>query len=193
MNKQILVGIFIGVLITGSVVYAYRMGASQDTESRSPVVGEESESTPVSDTEVATPTTGASAVPTPSVARGSSLDLSGRNLTKVPEDTFSRTELTILNLSNNNLSGALPGEIRHLTKLRVLDLSNNNFTGVPAEIGQLGQLETLNLSGNPISGLPQELGNLSHLQVLDVRGTQYSAQDLEGIKKGLPKTVTIYQ
>lgn len=119
------------------------------------------------------------------------LDLSSQNLTAVDEEVFSRTELTLLDLSNNNLSGSLQGEIRFLQNLRTLDLSDNNFTGIPSEIGQLTNLEVLDLSNNPVTGLPQELGNLQNLQLLDLRSTNYSAQDLEAIKKALPASTVI--
>lgn len=123
---------------------------------------------------------------------GTVIDLSNKDLTKAPEYIFNESGVEVLNLSNNKLSGALQAEIRHMVNLRVLDLSNNNFTGVPAEIGQLNNLEVLDLSGNPITGLPYELANLTKLKSLDLRETNYSSQDLEVIKKGLPADVVIY-
>jgi len=119
------------------------------------------------------------------------LDLSNKELTKVPEQVFTMSSLTTLNLSHNKLEGALPAEIQHLQNLRHLDLSNNNFTGVPAEIGQLKKLETLNLSDNALTGLPNEMANLSNLQTLNLQGNKYSVSDLETIKKGLSDSVEI--
>jgi Leucine-rich repeat (LRR) protein len=119
------------------------------------------------------------------------LDLSGKNLSAVPEYVFGRTDIEALDLSHNNLSGALQAEVRHLQNLKTLDLSDNKFTGVPAEVGQLKNLQILDLSNNPISGLPYELGNLENLRLLDLRGTKYSNQDLEVIKKDLPAGVQI--
>lgn len=119
------------------------------------------------------------------------LDLSGQGLTKVSGDVFKRTELQHLDLSHNNLTGALQAEVRHLQELRFLDLSNNKFTGVPAEVGQLKNLEILNLSNNQLTGLPYEIGNLSKLRVLDISGNAYSAADLEVIKKTLPVSTQI--
>lgn len=119
------------------------------------------------------------------------LDLSGHKLTKVPAYVFGRTDVEHLDLSHNELTGALQAEVRHLQNLKVLDLSNNHFTGVPAEVGQLKNLEILNLSNNQLTGLPYELGNLKNLRVLDLSGNAYSVADLEVIKKSLPASTQI--
>ncbi len=119
------------------------------------------------------------------------LSLSGRGLTSVPKEVFTETGITTLDLSHNNLTGALPAEVRHLSNLEVLDLSNNNMTGVPAEVGQLSQLRVLDLSNNPITGLPYEIGNLSKLERLDLSGTNYSRQDLQKIMETLPSDVVV--
>lgn len=119
------------------------------------------------------------------------LDLSGQGLTKVPMEVFGRTDLTVLNVSHNALTGALQAEVRHLTNLTTLDLSHNQFTGVPAEVGQLKNLEALNLSYNKLTGLPYELGNLKNLKLLDLSGNAYSEDDLSVIKGMLPPTTVI--
>lgn len=119
------------------------------------------------------------------------VDLQGQGLQQVPQSLFDRSDVEVLDLSSNELSGALPAEVRKLAKLRRLDLSDNNFTGLPAELGQLSQLEYLNISGNPITGLPYELGNLKNLRELDLRNTNYSAHDLEIITQSLPASVLI--
>ncbi|MDD2656355.1 MAG: leucine-rich repeat domain-containing protein [Patescibacteria group bacterium] len=119
------------------------------------------------------------------------LDLSSQNLSKVPDNTFKQTNLQELDISNNKLTGSLQAEIRHLQNLRVLNMSNNHLTGVPAEIGQLSKLEILDLSNNQLTGLPNELGNLKNLKTLNISGNNYSAQDLEVIKKRLASDVNI--
>ncbi len=125
---------------------------------------------------------------TKAISMGASLDLSGQQLTKVPLYVFEQTNLESLDLSNNQLTGALQAEVRHLAKLRVLDLSDNNFTGVPAEVGQLTRLETLDLANNKLTGLPHELSNLKNLKTLDLRGNNPSQFDLDVIKDALPNT-----
>lgn len=119
------------------------------------------------------------------------MDLSGRNLERIPENVFSRTELESLDVSNNRLSGAIQAEIRHLRNLKVLNASDNQLTGIPAEIGQLVNLEVLDFSDNELTGLPYELGNLKNLRIFDISGNEYSEQDLEIISERLPHTVNI--
>jgi Leucine-rich repeat (LRR) protein len=116
------------------------------------------------------------------------LDLSSRNLKKVPMEIFNNQNITELDLSNNKLTGALPAEIRRLTKLKILNISNNNMTGLPAELGQLSNLEILDAANNQLTGLPYELGNLKNLKVFNLKNNNYSTPDLERIRKNLPGT-----
>lgn len=126
-----------------------------------------------------------------SAPTSNTLDLSGQGLTKAPAYVFNRTDITKLDLSHNQLDGALQAEIRHLQNLTVLNLSDNKFTGVPAEIGQLKNLETLDLSRNLLTGLPYELGNLQKLKLLNMSGNAYSEADLARIRQKLPASTII--
>lgn len=116
------------------------------------------------------------------------LDFSNQGLNRIPENIFNQTDLIELNVSNNNLTGAIQAEIRQLKNLKVLNASRNQMTGVPAEVGQLQNLEILDLSYNQITGLPQELGNLKKLKTLNLSGNSYSQQDLDKIRANLPNT-----
>ncbi len=119
------------------------------------------------------------------------VDRSDQNLISFPQDLLSQTTIEELDISSNQMSGALPAEIRHLQQLRVLNASNNRFTGIPAEVGQLSKLEILNFSNNQLTGIPHEIGNLSNLKVLDLSGNHISAFDLQVIRENLPSTVEI--
>ncbi len=74
------------------------------------------------------------------VANKNTLNLSKQNLSKIPDNVFKQTNLQELNVSNNQLTGAIQGEIRFLQNLIILNASNNQMTGVPAEVGQLKNL-----------------------------------------------------
>jgi len=119
------------------------------------------------------------------------LDLSNQHIVTVPETIFNQTNLEELNLSQNQLFGSLPAEIRHLQKLKVLNMSGNSMTGLPAEIGQLQSLEFLDLSNNQLTGLPYELGNLKKLKTLNISGNPYAEADVNIIKAALPAQTII--
>ncbi|PLX26864.1 hypothetical protein C0583_06240 [Candidatus Parcubacteria bacterium] len=120
-----------------------------------------------------------------------SLDLSNQRLDKIPAYVFEQKKLEELNISGNQITGAIQAEIRHLQNLKVLNAGNNNMTGVPAEIGQLQNLEVLDLSNNELTGLPYELGNLKNLKILNIAGNDYSEIDLNIIEEQLPQSAVI--
>lgn len=115
------------------------------------------------------------------------INLSSSELIEVPKDILGNSPVTTIDVSNNNLTGSLPGEIRKLTNLEVLNASDNKMTGIPAEIGQLSKLITANFANNNLSGLPLEIGNLSNLETLDLRGNpNISTNDIALIQKEIP-------
>ena len=90
--------------------------------------------------------------------------------------TDSDGQVTELNLSNNNLIGSIPAELRNLVNLDQLYLRLNALSGsIPAELGQLTNLRRLNLNYNALSGsIPAELGQLTNLQYLYLQGNALS-------------------
>ncbi|KAI3958439.1 hypothetical protein MKW98_011127 [Papaver atlanticum] len=91
-------------------------------------------------------------------------------VTKGREFEYSNTLtlLTIMDLSDNSLSGDIPEELTNLIGLRSLNLSRNYLTGripnklsgsIPQSIVNLTFLSHLNLSYNNLSGLIPFIGN----------------------------------
>ncbi|KAJ0971926.1 hypothetical protein J5N97_019885 [Dioscorea zingiberensis] len=88
-----------------------------------------------------------------------------------------------LNVSGNQLSG-LPDGVWALSRLRVLDLSRNSFSGaVPETIADVHNLKTLRLNGNGFSGtIPAGLGLCPHLNMLDLGDNSFSGSMPESIQ-----------
>ncbi|XP_020272209.1 LRR receptor-like serine/threonine-protein kinase GSO1 [Asparagus officinalis] len=78
--------------------------------------------------------------------------------------------VSMIDLSDNYLSGNIPGQLASLYGLKSLNLSVNHLSGeISANIGRLGQLESLDLSKNKISGpIPPSLSNLNFLSHLNL-------------------------
>ncbi|KAL6587563.1 LRR receptor-like serine/threonine-protein kinase rpk2 [Orobanche minor] len=84
------------------------------------------------------------------------------------------SELKILSLPFNELSGEIPVEIWGMEKLEVLDLEGNLISGsLPSNFRGLKNLKVLNLGFNEIyGGMPSSLSNCVGLQILNLAGNQ---------------------
>ncbi|KAJ0099182.1 hypothetical protein Patl1_20094 [Pistacia atlantica] len=89
---------------------------------------------------------------------------------EIPGSLSRLTNLTTLDLSGNLLTGSIPLEFGDSFKLQGLYLGNNQLTGsIPRSLGRLGSLVKLNLTGNKLSGsVPTGFGNLTGLTHLDL-------------------------
>ena len=72
------------------------------------------------------------------------------------------TELRILNLGDNSLTGPIPSSITELSNLHELNLRNNNLDGnIPSNIGDALNLQIIDLMYNNLTGsIPSSFGNL---------------------------------
>ncbi|KAL3754369.1 hypothetical protein ACJRO7_001580 [Eucalyptus globulus] len=99
-------------------------------------------------------------------------DYSMRVIAKGIQTNYSKIQgyLTLIDLSSNNFSGAIPEAIRSLKQLKLLNLSNNILVGsLPPFLANLTNLEALDLSQNQLSGeIPQELTQFTSLAVFNV-------------------------
>ena len=105
------------------------------------------------------------------------LDLSGNEVSgAIPPELGGLSNLERLNLGGNALSGAIPPELGGLSNLERLNLGGNALSGaIPPELGGLSNLESLSLYWNDLSGaIPPELGGLSNLRWLNLRGNALS-------------------
>ncbi|UJR22413.1 hypothetical protein I4U23_025473 [Adineta vaga] len=100
------------------------------------------------------------------------LKLSGRSVLPISSEIFRLSELEILDLSIEHLSGLdfrldyLPREIGYLYRLRILNLDVNALTSLPNEISELRNLECLTVSCNKLQTLPLSFQALIRLESL---------------------------
>ncbi|KAI7989817.1 Receptor protein-tyrosine kinase CEPR2 [Camellia lanceoleosa] len=135
-------------------------------------------------------------------------DLSENNMTgTIPDDFGTLTELSVLSLFSNQLSGEIPESISRLPSLTFLTLSNNNLSGtLSPDLGQYSILQGFEVAQNHFTGklpeylcanggligiaaydnnlsgeLPNSLGNCSSLLIVRVNGNRLSGSISAGL------------
>ncbi len=103
-----------------------------------------------------------------------SLDLSWKQITELPEEIGQLTKLTSLSLISNRLQ-VLPDTIGQLTNLTGLYLNCNKIRVLPETIGQLTNLTSLGLWSNQLQTLPETIGQLTNLIELYISDNQLQA------------------
>ncbi|XP_061359216.1 protein STRUBBELIG-RECEPTOR FAMILY 7-like isoform X2 [Gastrolobium bilobum] len=101
------------------------------------------------------------------------------------------TSVTKLDMSDNNLVGAIPYQLP--PNVQLLNLASNNFTGtVPYSISNLTSLTDLNLGHNQLQqGLGVDFQNLSTLSILDL-SFNFLTGDLPQTLSSLSGITTMY-
>lgn len=98
---------------------------------------------------------------------------------QIPPDTLSRlSQLRVLSLRSNRLSGPLPADLSNLKSLRNVYLQRNQFSGeFPTSLTELTRLTRLDLSFNNFTGpIPFALNNLTHLTGLFLQSNAFSGK-----------------
>ncbi|XP_062162226.1 receptor-like protein EIX2 [Alnus glutinosa] len=100
-----------------------------------------------------------------------------------------------IDLSNNNLSGEIPGNITSHLRLVNLNLSMNHLIGrIPEKIGDLHMLESLDLSINELSGpIPESLSSLTFLNHLNLSFNNLSGKIPNGNQLQTLNDSSIYE
>ncbi|KAK4353127.1 hypothetical protein RND71_028645 [Anisodus tanguticus] len=107
------------------------------------------------------------------------LNLSNRNLSgKIPQDIRFLVHLHHLNLSGNSFDGPLQTIIFQIPFLRTLDISHNSFNSTfPLGITKLKSLTHLNVYSNSFTGtLPIEIVGLQNLEYLNLGGSYFKGE-----------------
>ncbi|MEG3638851.1 leucine-rich repeat domain-containing protein [Magnetococcus sp. PR-3] len=102
------------------------------------------------------------------------LDLSGLELTDLPDEIGLCSNLESLDLSDNRLT-TLPVALGHLDRLQLLDLRDNQLTDLPENLVKLQRLAFLRMGNNRFSTLPMVVCRLSGLRRLVLRGNHLAS------------------
>ncbi|KAL8119073.1 hypothetical protein AgCh_016537 [Apium graveolens] len=127
----------------------------------------------------------------PFPAACSSINLSHNKFsgTIIPFSVVQYFSLSFVDISHNQLFGALPDNWMHFRNLAFLNLGHNSFSGsIPASVGHLGSLKTLILRHNKLYGeLPASQRNCSDLGFLDFGFNKLSGMIPSWIGEDLPQ------
>uniref|UniRef100_A0A803PIV4 Protein kinase domain-containing protein n=1 Tax=Cannabis sativa TaxID=3483 RepID=A0A803PIV4_CANSA len=107
--------------------------------------------------------------------RVSRLVLENLDLRNSFESLTALTQLRVMSLKRNRLSGPIP-DLSNFTALKLLFLSHNDFSGhFPASATSLARLYRLDLSHNNLSGeIPTTINRLTHLLTLRLEENRFS-------------------
>uniref|UniRef100_A0A4W6CIB0 Protein flightless-1 homolog n=1 Tax=Lates calcarifer TaxID=8187 RepID=A0A4W6CIB0_LATCA len=118
------------------------------------------------------------------------LDLSYNQLTEIPRDLENSRNMLVLNLSHNSID-AIPNQLFiNLTDLLYLDLSDNKLDSLPPQMRRLVHLQTLILNNNPLMHAhlfveeESAICKLSKLKKLYVNSNKL---DFDGVPPGVGK------
>ncbi|XP_056309960.1 protein flightless-1 homolog [Danio aesculapii] len=114
------------------------------------------------------------------------LDLSYNQLTEIPRDLENSRNMLVLNLSHNSIDN-IPNQLFiNLTDLLYLDLSDNNLDSLPPQMRRLVHLQTLILNNNPLMHAQmRQLPAMVALQTLHLRNTQRTQNNMPTSLEGL--------
>ncbi|XP_003791092.1 protein flightless-1 homolog isoform X1 [Otolemur garnettii] len=114
------------------------------------------------------------------------LDLSYNQLTECPRELENAKNMLVLNLSHNSID-TIPNQLFiNLIDLLYLDLSENRLESLPPQLRRLVHLQTLVLNGNPLLHAQlRQLPAMTALQTLHLRNTQRTQSNLPTSLEGL--------
>ncbi|KAH7557838.1 hypothetical protein JRO89_XS11G0227400 [Xanthoceras sorbifolium] len=96
----------------------------------------------------------------------------------IPDELWTLTFLTNLDLGQNYLTGPLSASIGNLTSMQYLTIGINALSGeLPKELGKMTDIRSFSIGSNNFSGpLPSELGNWTKLQQLYIDSSGVSGE-----------------
>ncbi|KDP24892.1 hypothetical protein JCGZ_25154 [Jatropha curcas] len=106
------------------------------------------------------------------------IDLTRNYLNGTIPSTWGSTQLEVISLLGNRLTGPIPKEIGNISTLREFVVEYNQLSGeLPQELGNLNNIRRMLLSSNNFSGqLPETFANLTTLEDFRIGDNQFTGQ-----------------
>ncbi|PQQ07512.1 receptor-like protein kinase 2 [Prunus yedoensis var. nudiflora] len=116
------------------------------------------------------------------------LDISRNSLSgNIPMSFGNLSQLEVMLISDNNLSGEIPHFWNNIPSLYYVDMSNNSLSGtIPRSLGSLTSLNFLFLSSNNFSGEVPSLENFFVMYILDLGDNKFSGTIPASIGESMP-------
>lgn len=105
----------------------------------------------------------------------------------IPEGFVNLQNLKILVLDCNNIE-KLSDDIGTMKNLEILTVRNNILQTLPNSFSKLSKLKHLDISVNRMDKIPECLFTMTNLKVLYLYGNQFKPEDINKLRKALPKT-----
>lgn len=117
----------------------------------------------------------------------------GANYSGIDSIISTNENLIGLSINNSNLD-IVPNVVFNLKHLKDLIFVNGNLSALPSTIGNMKSLRRLVLSKNKLQSMPEEIKELKEtLKELEIRDNPINTEELEKIKKWLPKTKLFFE
>jgi Leucine-rich repeat (LRR) protein len=117
------------------------------------------------------------------------LQLSKNRISTLPPPLFSLSNLSFLDLSDNDISD-LPKKIENLENLQELLLSKNQIYSLPSDLLALSKLTNLDVRFCRVEHIPPEVGMMTSLKSLKIAGNNLKTPPAEIASKGLAATMS---
>ncbi|GKV44005.1 hypothetical protein SLEP1_g51234 [Rubroshorea leprosula] len=106
----------------------------------------------------------------------------------LPDELGYLSNLEILQVDENNISGPIPTSFANLNKTTHFHMNNNSISGqIPPELSKLANLIHFFLNNNNLSGyLPEELAQMPNLAILQLDNNNFDGATIPGSFGNIP-------
>ncbi len=114
------------------------------------------------------------------------LDLSGQELSELPEEVSQLTNLNQIILNNNSFT-VFPDKLISIPSLIEIDIANNQISSLPPSISSMKNLQKLDVANNQLTSIPDSLVQVKPFNYLILTGNNIADPEKEKIRSLFPE------